>query len=795
MGDYTYGRENGLWGEDGIPYDIADQLDSEFDDEESNFNFEHEDDSLADLTIKKTYSKADFPGMRDSGQVLTTENYTIAEYENKGFRLKSVALEIEEKIENHFILYDYKGGIQSDNSKVIKVLKELYGSDMNVEHDQLMILDTLLSIKPSEFQTKHPNSNDEFRKSMNSPQRKVSINFWHMQLHQSDKEWVKEKQLLQEYSFIGIDENAPPQYVNNFLRINIGDVVAIRRGDEPIALVEVTGNSEEIDNNKSKDLHLDRFKYRRKVRVLQYASYESDDMPNFPSIPGAITLAKNRNTETYKYIENWLKHIPKSLFNPVNIPNEIKISSASPSFGVESISKTLASIITRTPDKNGMMVGIFGKWGRGKTYLFDKIWDSINTNDDKYYRVNFSAWKYQETKESWAYLYESMMNQYLSNPSGGNWFSTLYSKYEKLYRLNINKHTAIPIISFSIMIIVSIWWSFLGGSFQALNFIISSIGIIVAIKILVLFLTKKNKASGLLKKYTDKPSYIDYLGMQAEIEAEIELLLKTWVPGDNKKILLFVDDIDRCETSKIVKLIDGLRIILDNPEIHKRLVIITAIDEKILKESIEQKYPNIIKEDKKDLFQEYLEKIFIIGIKLNDLNQSEVAEYLSKLIPKREKENQEIKKTSKSNPPPANPNRSNEKTNKHDAPIREQDLNPKTDAILSTSKSPSIADNTFELSEEEEAALIDSITRLESPTPRKIKIFYYKYLILKQIFHVRLLSKDLVKTWDVESDEKLIIDILIYVSNNKSTKGFDKENVSQDVMSELKYSANMLSIL
>ena len=387
------------------------------------------------------------------------------------------------------------------------------------------------------------------------------------------------------------------------------------------------------------------------------------------------------------------------------------------------------------------------------------------------------------------------MEQYLHDSESSNPLKSKYKKYIKLFNLNFRKHQITPIAIFFILLFSSIALSIFGGNVILLKFVLSTLGIITVVKLFLIYLTHKNKAINIVKQYTNRQSYSEYLGMQAEIESEIETLVKTWVPeSKDGKILLFVDDIDRCETSKIVKLIDGLRIILDNSEIHKRLIIITAIDEGILKSSIEEKYPNLTVKSKENLFQEYLEKIFIIGIKLNNLDHDEVKEYLSKLIPKRSSKEAILNNKNDTLVSSKNISTLNELTEK-EVMI---DSKPISTTLKDNDVSHSTIEDTeddYELSEKEETALIDAITRLENPTPRKIKIFYYKYLILKQIFHIRLLRKELVNIWDISSDEKLIIDMLIYVSNSKNTEGFNNPNVKDSVMAELKYSANMLSIL
>lgn len=66
--------------------------------------------------------------MRESGSVENTEKYTIAEYEPRGLRLKDLAKRIASQIDTHFILYDYKGNIYTDNEDVIQILKDEYPS-------------------------------------------------------------------------------------------------------------------------------------------------------------------------------------------------------------------------------------------------------------------------------------------------------------------------------------------------------------------------------------------------------------------------------------------------------------------------------------------------------------------------------------------------------------------------------------------------------------------------------------------------------------------------------------------
>jgi len=294
MGDFTYGRDNGLWGEDGVPYDISDNLDDEFDTWETENNL--------------YYSKYDFPGMRDTGNVKTTFSYTLAEYEHHGFRLEPIAKRIKNAVGKHFILYDYKGTIRSDSPTAINIIRSLYTDSVHLDDEDILhISDVLLAIIPT-------GSEQDFKEPSNSHN---STLLWHMQLHPNDVQWNKERELLEKHSLIGLGQNKSDNAYTDFKRINKNDIVLIKSGAKPIALVQVTGDVEEIESNKDEYLHLDWFKYRRKVKVLDYAHNKMDP---FPQPRGTLSLALDENTRTYQYIDNWYSSITQKIDNPIVIP-------------------------------------------------------------------------------------------------------------------------------------------------------------------------------------------------------------------------------------------------------------------------------------------------------------------------------------------------------------------------------------------------------------------------------------------------------------------------------------------
>lgn len=100
--------------------------------------------------------------MREDGQVKNTSQYTIAEYEPRGLRLEDLAQRIASQIDSHFILYDYKGNIYTDNEDVIQILKDQYSSgdyraygtpNDGFAHDNMIIdWDTILKLNNGKYE-------------------------------------------------------------------------------------------------------------------------------------------------------------------------------------------------------------------------------------------------------------------------------------------------------------------------------------------------------------------------------------------------------------------------------------------------------------------------------------------------------------------------------------------------------------------------------------------------------------------------------------------------------------------
>lgn len=150
------------------------------------------------------------------------------------------------------------------------------------------------------------------------------MNFWHMQLHPDNSSLGHEITILKQTGCIGMgvwNEGKPsqPQQSNFKDTMQVGDVVAIKRGGTPIALVKVTGNYEQTENVNE---DLDWFQRRRKIEILDWYKKEYDYYIAPTSTLTRCDMSDNNNdVKTNKNIKKWYEKVMSD--NQINEVSEL----------------------------------------------------------------------------------------------------------------------------------------------------------------------------------------------------------------------------------------------------------------------------------------------------------------------------------------------------------------------------------------------------------------------------------------------------------------------------------------
>lgn len=390
---------------------------------------------------------------------------------------------------------------------------------------------------------------------------------------------------------------------------------------------------------------------------------------------------------------------------------DIVDANVTPCFGIKAVTDCFAKQLDKiatSKTESTRMLGIFGPWGRGKTYFFKQLKADLEDKQRhtlKYKIVEFNAWKYQDTPALWAYLYETIYKS-------SSWLEKTINFIRQTIQIN-------DVIIYFLILVVGwlIGWFVSEHSNNVIREFLVSIkipasAIYLFSGIAYTLVEKPVTVRRIIKRYTSRKSYKNYLGIQNEIEENLQKLLQSMVLCPSKsRVILYVDDIDRCPSRKMVSLIEALRTVLENPKIQERLIVICSIDEKKLLQSYKQELiaNGFNQEQSNQLSREQLDKLFLFGIKLADLDSTQLQEYLETLIENSNSEN-------KTNTP-------NEQ--KEEIPFSTA---RQKGAFISTNASEEIPELNDERIESLFKDYFVSHRNLRTITPRKIRIMYYQVL-------------------------------------------------------------------
>lgn len=384
-------------------------------------------------------------------------------------------------------------------------------------------------------------------------------------------------------------------------------------------------------------------------------------------------------------------------------------------FGVDMLAECFVKQmdeISKTANENICMLGIFGSWGRGKSYFFKKVKDYIQERSSspiKYKIVEFNAWKYQETPALWAYLYETIYAE------GSSLWQKLKLFWKKIEWRNMGWYIFMLLLLYVIYQILN-WFqddaikNYVKVFMQKWR--IPMIWGSLAFAVLYEFINNPAGAFSYMKRYTRRVSYKNLMGIQNEIESMLESLLCVIVDNPRtEKLLLYIDDIDRCPTDKMLSIMDSFRTVLENPKIRERLVIVCSVDAEKLKRGYESQYKNVYTNETlcAQYAREQLDKLFISGLGLARLDIGQKRLFIRRLAG-----------VSQNNAP----SNSNIRTTNNDAPYSIYRENESFIATRQTEELDIISNETLVSWMEEFLSNMDNTK--DEITPRKLRIMYYQ---------------------------------------------------------------------
>jgi len=242
----------------------------------------------------------------------------------------------------------------------------------------------------------------------------------------------------------------------------------------------------------------------------------------------------------------------------------------------------LESVDSNNNVKNNM-IALYGTWGSGKSTIINTLHKKLNK---KYKSIIFYAWKYERDENLAFSLYERLVDELECNGQ----------KKAKL-------KTA---------------WNLLKGGLKGFDI---SLGVIR--------LSPSKAIKGIEDAITEKSIKDSLYSRIREFEKQFSKLIGE-ILGEKKKLLIiFIDDLDRCEPEHILNLLSTIKLFFtfegeNYLAKESKILFFLGIDKEAVNEAIRKRYGDIIKSE------EYLEKIFDISFNM-PLESYNVEKYLNNL--------------------------------------------------------------------------------------------------------------------------------------------------------------------
>lgn len=302
-----------------------------------------------------------------------------------------------------------------------------------------------------------------------------------------------------------------------------------------------------------------------------------------------------------------------------------------------------------TTAETPLTVGVFGTWGSGKTSLMRMLRDDIEKQGLAGRRtVWFTAWKYDQQDVLWRALILRVLDALYPRESGeGAREEREILKAEKgspeeklialLNRLEESVYQAVDWEEIGPRAIN--WWQFVGGVSKAGLETAATLGTAGLFPQLKKLAGGDDTPADDIKKAAQAISKEarQYHRRQLRHMEEFETMFKEAVqliaPNGEGRLVVFVDDLDRCLPEKAIEVVEAIKLFLEAPGV----VFVLGMDKDVVQKGIEARYgthfrqmPDV-KSELPITGDSYLQKIVQIPFHLPSLAVEDVEGYIDAL--------------------------------------------------------------------------------------------------------------------------------------------------------------------
>jgi len=316
-------------------------------------------------------------------------------------------------------------------------------------------------------------------------------------------------------------------------------------------------------------------------------------------------------------------------------------------------------------------MGLFGDWGAGKTSIMEQPQKGRSEEQPYQGRFRFAwfnAWEYELTENPAAALAQEVvqgLTQDINIDRSMHGFGLRTAKqlfwdtprsFAQQLKVRIRyaalRHGwsfAIPVmilagvvVSFSLLGYfgreIMVWVDQLpreGAAAWLINATAASFG--VASLVWIITLGKRTRdilrhpISDKIKTYLRLPAYRKHLGLIPELKQDIDILCKLRLKHHKElphRLIVFVDDLDRCRHAWIAQTFDAVRLLMTSDTVG--VIVLIAIDHRIAFKAVGQQYKELADDGRsiEDIAREYMEKIIQLPLHLTRSEPESIRKFI-----------------------------------------------------------------------------------------------------------------------------------------------------------------------
>ena len=264
--------------------------------------------------------------------------------------------------------------------------------------------------------------------------------------------------------------------------------------------------------------------------------------------------------------------------------------------------------ISKDDNLSPATIGVYGDWGSGKSSLMKMVKKSLDT-DKNTLTVEFNGWLFEGYEDAKTALCGTILDEMHKHEKR-------FAKAKKKIKALLDKVDGGKLLS--------------KGVKYGLDFLLTGgIGSITELTLAGLVSAVKQKAGDVSEDEIKK--VVDALKVDDTKRAEIKNFRKTFKEVfeecKGERLVVFIDELDRCTPDTVLDIFEAIRLFLYVPG----TTFIIGADERLVSYAVKTKYKDIPGHDI-DISKEYLEKLVQYPVKIPQLNESEVRQYITCLL-------------------------------------------------------------------------------------------------------------------------------------------------------------------